>query len=556
MSLGMWLVVSLRYQATISERWMANTKDAIMGSVSPVTGPFTLALLGHPRKISIPYPLNPILVSPIKKALGVLFFRRVRPVETRLYAFARNSFAAVSIAALIFRTATAFQQAQNEVGTRVTSSDCGLASPYHNISVLLDRLIHDDRWGNASSSASVTISTVVLDPASEYQSKCKWYGSECRVLWSQIFNVSVSSYPTQNQTRVLEYHSCSMLQKVLHYTQESSDIEAYQVRVQPIANMPRSMLLSSQMPRLWLLNSLELPIFFKGSLSDISKLKEVREYLPPMKLLRGSSIVGKANLITRRFIISSIVKDIIFNSKPVSDRILFALVKGNIRLTYFKDYRHRSLYPIVESSVAPLNISGDAIALATIRLTLSPSLMYYRNEAAIQEGGVPVDNVCDFIEDYRSSTILDVIGSVGGLFALLQAAHLLLFGRPLFWGLVGAKTISPFGLLGQCSSRGFKRRLREEYHIQSTKEGTDTIHIVKFLRDFVIDFGPANLDSESHALQQSRPSSPRVETHEESAAEAQTPLMRTPPEDESSLGETKPVDDQSYPNKAVRRNSI
>ncbi|KAF8700304.1 hypothetical protein RHS03_06678, partial [Rhizoctonia solani] len=304
------------------------------------------------------------------------------------------------------------------------------------------------------------------------------------------------------------------------------------------------------MPRLWLLNDMEVPRFPNGSFSDINKLREVKGYLPPMKLLRGSSIAGKANLITRRFITSSIVRDVIFNSKPVSDHTLLALVKRNIQLTYFKNYS-------LESSVAPLNTSEDVIALATISPTLSPSLMYYRNKAAIQDGGALADDVCDFIEDYRSGTILDVIGSVGGLFALLQAAHLLLFGRPLFWGLVGAKTISPFGLLGQCSSRGFKRRLREEYHIQSTEEGTDTIHIVKFLRDFVIDFGPANLDSESHALQQSRPSSPRVETHEESAAEAQTsPLMRAPAEDEPSLGETKPIDDQSYLNKAVRRNSI
>lgn len=45
--------------------------------------------------------------------------------------------------------------------------------------------------------------------------------------------------------------------------------------------------------------------------------------------------------------------------------------------------------------------------------------------------------MCDFIDDYRSSTVFDVIGSVGGLFALLQAAHILLFGRPLLWGLAG-----------------------------------------------------------------------------------------------------------------------
>ncbi|KAF8672512.1 hypothetical protein RHS04_07798 [Rhizoctonia solani] len=472
MALGMWLVVSLRYQATARERWTANTKDAFMGSVSPVADSFILALLGHPREISIPYPLNQ---SPIQKILGTLFFRRVRPVETRLYAFARNSFAMAAIATLIFRAATAFQQAQNEIRTRVTTSDCSLASKSHRISILLDRLIRDDRWPSPSIAPNVTISGVAGDWAREYQSGDSASGgqfqdgSECRVEWSQRFNGSVPGYPMDHQTRVLELYGCPMSFDTLSDMQEYSDV-------------------------------IEVPKSPNGSLADVSKLWEVVAYLPPMKLLRGSSIVGKANLITRRFITSSIVKDVIFNSKP--------------------KYSSISLYPI-ESSVAPLNRSGDVIALATLMPTVSPSLMYYRNKPVIREGGIPAFDICDYIEDYRSGTILDVVGSVGGLFALLQAAHMLLFGRPLFWGLVGAKTISPFGLLGQCSSRGFKRRLREEYHIQSTEEGTGTIHIVKFLRDFVIDFGPANLDPESHALQQSESLSPRVETHKESATGAQ-----------------------------------
>ncbi|KAF8754756.1 hypothetical protein RHS01_06017 [Rhizoctonia solani] len=265
---------------------------------------------------------------------------------------------------------------------------------------------------------------------------------------------------------------------------------------------------------------MEIPQFPNGSLSYASKLWEVRAYLLPMKLLRGSSIVGKANLITRRFITSSMVKDVIFNAKPVSDHILFALAKGNIQLTYFKNYS-------LESSVAPLNASGDAIALATrpLKTVAYPQTMFVILSKTT--GQAP----------YSMSLDESVVCS-----------HC--FRLPICYFLVD-----------HCSGGWSLPRLQtpseEEYHIQSTEEGTDTIHIVKFLRDFVIDFGPANLDSESHALQQSRPSSPRAETREESAAEAQTsPLMRAPAEDESSLGETKPIDDQSYPNKAVRRNSI
>ncbi|KAH7338280.1 hypothetical protein B0J17DRAFT_661788 [Rhizoctonia solani] len=185
-------------------------------------------------------------------------------------------------------------------------------------------------------------------------------------------------------------------------------------------------------------------------------------------------------------------------------------------------YRPLSLYPIFESSVGALNFSNVNDATATIHASLTPGLIYFRTQADVQSSSP--GNVCDFIDDYRSGSVLDVIGSVGGLFALLQAVHLLLFGRPLFWGLSGAKLITPFGLLGKCSSRGFKRRLKDEYHSKSTEDGSDTIHIVKFLRDFVIEFGPADIGLEDrYSRPQATPSATPVA--EEDAATAHVPLM-------------------------------
>ncbi|KAH7337112.1 hypothetical protein B0J17DRAFT_629705 [Rhizoctonia solani] len=95
---------------------------------------------------------------------------------------------------------------------------------------------------------------------------------------------------------------------------------------------------------------------------------------------------------------------------------------------------------------------------------------------------------CIFASD-REGSVLDAVGSIGGLFALLQAAHVLLFG---------AKLINPFGLLGICSSRGFKRWLREQYYRPSTfnEDGLDSFRTGAFLRDFVIEFGPADNDSD------------------------------------------------------------
>jgi hypothetical protein len=67
----------------------------------------------------------------------------------------------------------------------------------------------------------------------------------------------------------------------------------------------------------------------------------------------------------------------------------------------------------------------------------------------------------------------------------------------------GAKLITPFGLFGGCGSRGFKRRLREEYHSAPTGDDLNTMQIIKFLQDFVIDFGPADFGQDPNPSQES-----------------------------------------------------
>ncbi|KAH7338232.1 hypothetical protein B0J17DRAFT_416781 [Rhizoctonia solani] len=154
--------------------------------------------------------------------------------------------------------------------------------------------------------------------------------------------------------------------------------------------------------------------------------------------------------------------------------------------------------------------------------------MYFRTQAEQQ----PLDpmtraEACDFIDDYRSGTVLDVVGSVGGLFALLHTAYVLLFGRPLFWGLTGAKLITPFGILGACSSKAFKRHLRDRYHRHSPDNGGDTIRVDAFLRDFVVDFGPADIDAEHQHVQQSAASSSTLLANDKDGGGVQIPLIQT-----------------------------
>ncbi|KAG8694535.1 hypothetical protein FRC08_008419 [Ceratobasidium sp. 394] len=101
------------------------------------------------------------------------------------------------------------------------------------------------------------------------------------------------------------------------------------------------------------------------------------------------------------------------------------------------------------------------------------------------------------IEDYRKSSAFDILGSIGGLLALLQGIHIFLFGRPLFWGIFGAKLLTPFGIVGQFANRGFRQRLHDYYHVPEAQENppdndvSSAIRMNRFLLDYVLDMGPA-----------------------------------------------------------------
>ncbi|CAE6459193.1 unnamed protein product, partial [Rhizoctonia solani] len=445
-----------------------------------------------------------------------------------MYAFVRNTFAVAAIAILIFRTITALLQAQNEIGTRVNSAICGdRASKLHKIGVLMDRVPSPRQTESIGITLSASWSNIVgrnyelyvllgvtYLPVGLFISHYSGGTSSCNVQWSGGRFRQLTLYVCDGAwtDRLGNYNEANDL-----FHEGWGKMLAYHIGIQaPLPVMLGGEVVVSvnkQMPYVWLLNTNELPSNFSQAFVD-----EVRFYQTPWELLLGSHIEAEAKLITRRFIKSSIMKDIVLNSEP--------------------EYRSLSLYPIAESSVVALNSSNGEVATATIRTSLTPGLMSLRRQEDVKvdridnwdssgpvcdfiedyrSGTTPglmslrrqedvkvdrIDNwdssgpVCDFIEDYRSGTVVDVIGSVGGLFALLQALNVLLFGRPLLWGLTGVKSIAPFGLIGAFSSKGFKQRLREEYHGTSTEDGMDTIKIVKFLRDFVIEFGPADLDPE------------------------------------------------------------
>lgn len=105
---------------------------------------------------------------------------------------------------------------------------------------------------------------------------------------------------------------------------------------------------------------------------------------------------------------------------------------------------HPTLVATSVTSALPNNTSPSLAAVATVllRTSLEFRFTYLRDQDSYRDmqkqmgAGI---QTCDFIKDVRSTNVLDVLGSVGGLFAILQSAHVILFGRPLLWGLTGSK---------------------------------------------------------------------------------------------------------------------
>ena len=75
--------------------------------------------------------------------------------------------------------------------------------------------------------------------------------------------------------------------------------------------------------------------------------------------------------------------------------------------------------------IVPLNDTTIATASISMPFLEKQAVFKDRNENSVQFG------YCDYIDDYRSKTIFNVTGSVGGLFALLQSLQITLIGRSM-----------------------------------------------------------------------------------------------------------------------------
>ncbi|KDN38544.1 hypothetical protein RSAG8_09433, partial [Rhizoctonia solani AG-8 WAC10335] len=102
-----------------------NIKDLLLGMTYEVTP--KLSFTGQPR-----VPSNQMQkelhasADAIRHFLTRAVFRRVSPVETRVYALIQNVFALVSITVLIFQTTVALKKAENGIRTRMFTDVCTL----------------------------------------------------------------------------------------------------------------------------------------------------------------------------------------------------------------------------------------------------------------------------------------------------------------------------------------------------------------------------------------------------------------------------------------------
>ncbi|CAE6427813.1 unnamed protein product [Rhizoctonia solani] len=459
----------LRSHLPFRRLWRSNTKDVFMCTLIQVKQPRELRMFGHPRNPPISLLHVPFSTTkPFFQFISLVFFRRVSPVETRSYAFIRNLFGAAAVGVILFRTATALLQAQNKIDTRMKSRDCsedGYQTKLHDIQVLTE---YD--YGVADIAVfSESLSLESCAPMLSQQNGSTWM--------QQTF--ICGNVPPQSQIPIFRIE---------------------------VSSPSGSTLTDDGMPQIWLSNRNE-----EGQEVSLDQYKKsaVRVYSPVWRLRPGFHVEAKAKLITRRFISSSFFRDTVLHSDS--------------------KYTQRSLYPIFEigrsalvDSMGNLNFTR---ATATIHATLDPGFEnYYRSQEdfwRLQKRLFDSPKMCDYIEDYRSGSVLDVLGSVGGLFALLYAAHVLIFRRPLLWGLTGAKLITPFGLLGIFSSADFKRRLREHYHREPTQGDPEPFRIGAFLRDFVVDLGPAGI----HKNQEPDSKSSYSHSNQECPIENETPLV-------------------------------
>jgi hypothetical protein len=85
---------------------------------------------------------------------------------------------------------------------------------------------------------------------------------------------------------------------------------------------------------------------------------------------------------------------------------------------------------------SPLN--NVSIARVTLQFASPEAIGVFVDDRWIASRGLTTEGrLVRVIEDYRQHDFATALSSIGGLLAVLQGLHILCFGRPLFWGMLG-----------------------------------------------------------------------------------------------------------------------
>ncbi|CAE6511102.1 unnamed protein product [Rhizoctonia solani] len=420
--------------------------------------------------------------------------RRVSPVETRIQALFQHLFSLAAIVLLIMRIAYGLSGANEDFPSRATVEPC---DPYQlgvDSVQLYARLPDNYALRNLNSTLGYADGSIwdrlTINVSSIHD--CQWFSPTGAQF---LASPCTPNHRRQQGIGQYTYYNFTCENRVQC---EGGGIAGYVMGYEYAIQFH----LEGIIPDDWLnvgynqysLAKIYMPVFWLAALQEAEQDQLLTPFLTlPIQPEFGWYKAVKTHFSLKKSIISSQLWEIVTGSDPSYDTKLF----------FPSSFFGRELIRVN---------STDATSDARLRATgliYTPDFLDASEQTPTAEISkwAPQGQLCEVIEEYRLTSGFELLASIGGLLALLQGIHIFIFGRPLFWGLFGAKLIAPFGLAGALATKEFKERLQARYHYpiepRDAKSGLDYAHppgvlninMTQFLLDYVIDMGPASIPS-------------------------------------------------------------
>ncbi|CAE6418206.1 unnamed protein product [Rhizoctonia solani] len=418
-------------------------------------------------------------------------FRRVLPVETRIQALVQHLFSLTAILLLIIRAVSVLRNSDEDLPSRTIVKPCSISRPPTLVYMRLPKY-PGAFTNNLYNQINQIMGELTINVSSIHY--CRDF-NHARGL--EVVSTPCNASLLQTETDIYKLYRCQEFAECVdpdHGLPMAAYMMGYEYRIElPLNVTPTSNLLdASYNVYSWLRD--HAPSFWLGLESGEPREDEMPPHLSlPIQPTFGWYTVSKSYYALRRFISSSPLLDAVTGSNPRYDETVF----------FPSSLLRREFIPL-NATDANLNNTMRAIGLI-----YRPEFVEASEETPLsrfKSVGESPENLCEVTEEYRTGSTFDTLASVGGLLALLQGIHVFLFGRPLFWGLFGAKIVAPFGLMGNLATKGFKKRLQERYHHPTQMNGHNglehgagklqaavSVDMTQFLLDYVIDMGPASI---------------------------------------------------------------